>query len=102
MAGTYRYEEEYLVAVSGAVWVDENEDGIRQPSEPVLPGEEISIHVSSRHYSRLAGTVTADEQGLYLYPETHAGADFTLVTRQRGPRILWLRAVLCSRGGLPS
>ena len=78
-------EEEYLVAVSGAVWVDENEDGIRQPSDPVLPGEEVSIHVSSRHYSRLAGTVTADEQGLYRYPETFAGGDFTLVTHNEDP-----------------
>ena len=51
------------VALSGAVWLDENVDGIRQPSEPLLSG--VIVEVSGTPIPN--GSTTTDEQGYYTY-----------------------------------
>ena len=39
--GRYTYSSRYGWTVTGVVWLDENQDGIRQPDEPVAPYEYI-------------------------------------------------------------
>ena len=54
--------------VGGTVWVDENADGIRQPSERVLPGALANLSVWSWNkagYRALASGARADNHGKY-------------------------------------
>ena len=51
------------VALSGAVWLDENVDGIRQPSEPLLSGVIVEVF----GVATTGSSTTTDEQGRYIY-----------------------------------
>ena len=51
------------VALSGAVWLDENVDGIRQPSEPLLSGVIVEVF----GLGTPGDSTTTDEQGHYTY-----------------------------------
>ena len=48
--GRYTYSSRYGWTVTGVVWLDENQDGIRQPDEPVAPHEYFwPAHVSETY-----------------------------------------------------
>ncbi len=69
------------VTVSGAIWIDENVDGIRQPSEPGVPGATLEVQVRSwspAGYSGFTSGTRADDQGKYRYPWTYPEARFSL------------------------
>ena len=69
------HAEEDMFTITGVVWVDENRDGIRQPSEPVLPGTFVDIgRVWSPTYFRRYDPpprVRADEKGEYTFWGVH-------------------------------
>ena len=62
------YSEGYLT-VSGVVWVDENADGIRNISEPVLPrfGLRVVRSTSPRDFKFIGTRVETDDQGRYSF-----------------------------------
>ena len=70
------------VEVSGTVWIDENSDGIRQSSEPVVPGAAVEVRVHpwnlDEQRSSMGWGVAADAQGRYHYPWAYAGAGFLM------------------------
>ena len=62
-------DEREKFTISGIVWIDENRDGIRQPSEPVLPGVRVE---TGRSLMGLGGrsidqSYTTNEQGQYAF-----------------------------------
>lgn len=69
------HAEEDIFTITGVVWVDENRDGIRQPSEPVLPGTFVDVgRVWSPTYFRQHDPpprVRADEKGEYTFWGVH-------------------------------
>ena len=70
------------VTVSGTIWIDENVDGIRQPSESSVPGATLVVQVHSwspAGYSGLTNGTRADDQGKYRYPWTYPEANFSLI-----------------------
>ena len=57
-------------ALSGVVWMDENEDGIRQEDESLLAGVEIQLFNSD---DELIATVTTDANGAYNIADLDSG-----------------------------
>ena len=77
------------VKISGIVWIDENADGIRQTSEPVVPGA--AVHVDARSWDLdeqrriMVWGVAADDLGRYQYPWAYAEADFLMTVHYFKP-----------------
>ena len=71
------FASEEIVPLSGTVWLDENVDGIRQPSEPALAG----AAVDSSYGAYPGFRVTADEQGQYTHRPSYVGEQLDLEVR---------------------
>ena len=52
-------DEDDSVTIVGTVWIDENADGIRQPSEPGVPGDAIHAWINGLY----GDTLVTDERG---------------------------------------
>ena len=63
--GQYRWSS---MRIKGTVWLDENVDGIRQSSEPVLPGSHMIFGVEGPKYRGLYEKVEYKVRAFYLKP----------------------------------
>lgn len=69
-------------AVGDFVWIDSDDDGIQDPSEPVLSGVKVELLDGD---GRVVGTTVTDGQGRYLFDRLPAGTyqmRFTLTDEQ--------------------
>ena len=62
------------VTVSGTVWLDENYDGIRQPSESAVPSFRLGVAIGGVD----VGDIMTDYQGRYVYSWAEIGYRFSL------------------------
>ena len=69
------------ITVGGTIWVDENLDGMRQPSEPVVPGVRVYASVydwSPAGYHGITNGTRTDHQGNYRFPGGTTESDYHL------------------------
>ena len=79
------------LTLSGTVWLDENADGIRQLSEPALPG----ASVVRTDYRGTGHRIYADERGRYtlgfwVYPERLTYSHMAAYYNMPGAEPVWL------------
>lgn len=65
--------DEPTYAVGDYTWIDENQDGLQDDDEPVLPGVTVNLYTPGDDEPVLVDSTVTDEDGLYLFDELPAG-----------------------------
>ncbi len=76
-AVTPAYADDHWINVSGTFWIDENVDGIRQPSEPVASGGD-GAHGRPIADGGTNSIVRFDDEGNFRYPWAYPRARFAV------------------------
>ena len=64
-------------SIAGVAWVDRNSDGVRQPSEPLLPNAKVSLFRDG-DTSQPFRTLTTDANGAYRFTQLHS-SDYQVI-----------------------
>ena len=63
-------------AIAGVVWNDQNQDGVRQPNEPGLPGTPVTLYQGTPGSGVQVATTVSDSLGLYSFKGLSTGVSY--------------------------